>query len=93
MSTKKEWDPENQGPKVTIEFILPYHAEQLQDFQDASTIKSILWELQNNLRSCVKHQAPFENMEMDESKVDFAEKIRQWLFEEVQSKGVKIDGF
>lgn len=91
MTEKSPWNPEVDGPKVTVEFILPHHEEQLDDFRKAASIKNLLWTLQNDLRSCVKHHADFDGMPMDESKVDFAEKIRQWIFEETQNKGINLE--
>lgn len=91
MTKKTPWNPEEDGPKVTVEFILPHHQEQLDDFRNASAIKCLLWELSNDLRSCIKHNADFNGMPMDESKVDLAEKIRQWIYEEAQNKGINLE--
>lgn len=92
MINKTPWNPSEDGPKVTVEFILPHHQEHLDDFLNASSIRSMLWELSNELRGCIKHGAPFDGMPMDESKIDFAEKIRQWINEEEASnKGINLE--
>lgn len=91
MTEQTSWNPAEDGPKVTVEFILPHHEEQLDDFRKAASIKNLLWTLQNDLRSCVKHNADFDGMPMDESKVDFAEKLRQWIYDEAHNKGINLE--
>ena len=88
---QREWDPAEEGPKVTVEFILPQHAEELEDFIKISSIKNLLWTLQSDLRNCVKHGAAFDGMEMDSSKIDLAEKIKHWIHEEATNRGIKLD--
>lgn len=120
---KASWVPEEDGPLVTIKMVLPHHEQQLNDFLKAGDMKSLLWDLLNSIRNCIKHGADFDGFPMrgtsvtemspDESgafveestkdlfghdlepinpdRVDTLEKVRDWIREEANSRGINLD--
>ena len=103
---KEGWDPSLHGPKYTIEFVLPEHQEEYLDAINGSTYKRILSDLLVDIRSSLKHQAPFNGMSMDKegttspddpcgeydsSKDETLEKVREAICEKLQEYGVRVD--
>lgn len=64
MSKKPDWNPSEDGPKVTIEYILPHHADDLKCSMQATDMRYILIDLLDNLRSCQKYDSGFDGFVM-----------------------------
>jgi hypothetical protein len=87
------------GPKVHIELTIPDHQEELDNFLHGGALKSILFQLDQSLRSCVRHGADFNGLSLhtkskkslNHGMVDLCEHIRSWIREECTSRGINLD--
>lgn len=58
--------------KVTYEFLLPEHQNELQNLQYGNEWSSALWEIDNMLRDSIKYG-------QDEQIAEYAEKVRRLI--------------
>ena len=104
-SVASAWNPSEDGPKVTMEFVLPHHEEQLRECMDASAIKCLLWDLLQEIRTSVKHGTPFNGMKVsdvydkepttapgvNDAKVETLEQVRAFVVEAAQNRSIRLD--
>ena len=88
---RSAWDPSQDGPKVTIELVMPHHEQQLVNYMDSAKLRSIMWELLNDIRNTVRKDAPFNGVPPAEGTVSVLENVRDWLNTELADKGINLD--
>ena len=81
-----------KSSKVTIEFDRVEEAEELKVALDGHKYKSVIWEIDQKLRSVHKYGAPFEgNKEPTEAEMDLCEKLRDVIRELLQEYNLTIE--
>jgi hypothetical protein len=78
-------------PTVTLTFPMNAGDEDLMCALNGSKFSSILWDLDNELRSVIKHNAKFPRQDSDLS-ADAAEQLREWLREACHERGIVFPG-
>lgn len=72
--------------KATLTFTLPDESEEFETACKASAYRSIIEDSLNKLRSDVKYNPS----NLPEPVLDYAEKFREWIYEQIREEGVRI---
>lgn len=71
---------EEKSSEVTFKFYLPEHAEEVWRHMNASKMFSLLWDIDQKMRSITK----YEDIEEDHPRHKLAEEIRTMIHEEIK---------